>query len=119
MPDGEVPATLGVGDREGLLGRLLLVPALVYIVALVGVPFFLAIGLSLASATVGDPRIHHFVGLANFASVLHESAFPVALRNSVIVTLATLLLTLVLATAESELLARDFRGKWLVQILLI
>ncbi|TAL89358.1 MAG: sugar ABC transporter permease, partial [Rhodanobacter sp.] len=38
---------------------------------------------------------------------------------SIIVTCATLILTLVLATAESELLVRDFRGKWLWQILLI
>lgn len=109
----------GLGDREGLLGTLMLAPALVYIVALVGIPFFLAIALSLTSATIGNPTIHGFVGLANFASVLHESAFRLALRNSIIVTFATLVLTLVLATAESELLARNFRGKWLWQILLI
>ena len=119
------PASVGravrvsVGDRDGVLGGLMLAPALVYVVALVGVPFFLAIALSMASATVGDPTIHRFVGLANFGRVLHESAFPIALRNSVIVTTATLLVTIVLATMESELLVRDFRGKRLVQILLI
>lgn len=119
MRTTETAVRVGVGDREGLLGVLMLVPALVYIAALVGLPFCLAIALSLTSATIGDPSIHHFIGLANFASVLHESAFSLALRNSIIVTTATLIVTLVLATAESELLAREFRGKWLVQILII
>ncbi|MGH8306737.1 MAG: carbohydrate ABC transporter permease [Gammaproteobacteria bacterium] len=119
MPDTETTPRIGVGDRDGVLGGVMLAPALIYIAVLVGIPFFLAIALSLTSATVGDPSIHHFVGLSNFVRVLHESAFPLALRNSIIVTLATLVLTLVLATAESELLVRDFRGKWLLQILLI
>ena len=119
MARAEAAARIGVGDREGLLGTLMLAPALVYIAALVGLPFCLAIALSLSSATIGNPGIHHFVGLANFISAVHESAFPLALRNSVIVTAATLIITLVLATAESELLAHDFRGKWFWQILII
>jgi multiple sugar transport system permease protein len=119
MAGTEAAVRVGVGDREGLLGGLMLAPALVYVAALVGLPFCLAIALSLSSATIGNPSIHHFVGLANFISVVHESAFPLALRNSVIVTAATLIITLVLATAESELLAHDFRGKWFWQILII
>ncbi|MEA2931386.1 MAG: hypothetical protein QOI56_171, partial [Actinomycetota bacterium] len=42
-------------DREGVLAPLLLMPAVVYILALVAVPFFLAIGFSLSDVTVGDP----------------------------------------------------------------
>ncbi|MDE2196346.1 MAG: sugar ABC transporter permease [Gammaproteobacteria bacterium] len=109
----------GVADRDGLLGALMLAPAVIYIFILVAVPFFLAIALSVSDATVGDPRIHHFVGMRNFIRIIHESAFLVGLRNSIIITLVTLLLILVLATAESELLARDFRGKRLVQMFLI
>ncbi|TAM43044.1 MAG: sugar ABC transporter permease [Rhodanobacter sp.] len=119
MARADTEVRVSLGDREGLLGTLMLAPAFLYIAALVGIPFFLAIALSLSSATIGDPHIHGFVGLANFAHAMHESAFPIALRNSIIVTCATLILTLVLATAESELLVRDFRGKWLWQILLI
>ncbi|MGH8397199.1 MAG: carbohydrate ABC transporter permease [Gammaproteobacteria bacterium] len=119
MAHAETEVRPNLGDREGLLGTLMIAPAFVYIAALVGVPFFLAIALSMSSATIGDPGIHGFVGLANFVNVVHELAFPLALRNSIIVTVATLVLTLVLATAESELLVREFRGKWLWQILLI
>ncbi len=110
---------IGIADRGGVIGALMLAPAVIYVVALVGLPFLLAIALSLSSATVGDPTIHGFVGLANFISVAQEPAFQLALRNSFIVTFATLVVLTVLTIVEVELLARDFRGKRIVQILLI
>lgn len=106
-------------DRDGRLGALMLAPAIIYIVALVGIPFLLAIGLSVSNATVGAPGFHTFVGLDNFRRVLHDPAFPVALRNSIIVTLATLVITIILATAESELFARSFRFKRFWQVIII
>ncbi|TAM37671.1 MAG: sugar ABC transporter permease [Rhodanobacter sp.] len=115
----QADARLGVGDRPGLLGVLMLSPALLYIVLLVAVPFFIAIALSMASATVGAPGVHGFVGFQNYVAAVHEPEFLMGLRNSVIVTVATVVLILIFATIESELLARDFRGKWLFQILII
>lgn len=61
----------------------MLAPAVIYVIALVAVPFCLAIALSLSDATVGNPSAHQFVGLDNFASVIHEAAFTFALRNSI------------------------------------
>jgi multiple sugar transport system permease protein len=112
-------AHVGLADRDGVVGTLMLAPAVIYVLALVAVPFFLAIALSLSDATVGDPSIHHFVGLANFVSVVHEAAFIFALRNSVIITAATVVLLTILTIIQVELLAHDFRGKRLVEILLI
>jgi multiple sugar transport system permease protein len=107
-----------VADRETWLGTLMLLPAVVYILGLVAFPFFLAIALSLSDATVGDPSFD-FVGLANFQRALQAPQFLIAVRNSFIVTGATLAVILVLATALSELLSQEFRGKWLLQILVI
>ncbi|MEJ2667597.1 MAG: sugar ABC transporter permease [Deinococcales bacterium] len=104
-------------DRERALGWLMLSPALLYIAAFVGIPFVLAILLAFSDATVGNPTSFHFVGFANFAQILQQPQFLLALRNSAIVTLGTLAVLVVLATVASELLARDFRGKRLVQIL--
>lgn len=121
MPDSatHAPRQAGITDRSTTLGTLMLAPAILYIVALVGIPFLLAIGLSLSNATVGDPGFHTFVGLHNFKRVLGDPAFPVALRNSIIVTLATLIVTIILATAESELFARNFRFKRFWQVIII
>jgi len=117
-PRAEAP-TSAIVDRERALGWLMLSPALLYIVAFVGVPFVLAILLAFSNATVGNPTSFHFVGFANFARILQQPQFLISLRNSATVTLGTLVVLVVLATITSELLARDFRGKRLVQIVLM
>jgi multiple sugar transport system permease protein len=109
-----------VGDaleRPGVLGALMLAPAVLYVIAFVAVPFFIAIALSVSDATVGDPRIDSFVGLSNFFAVTQQEAFVLALRNSLIITAATVAGIVVLATIAVEILARDFRGKRLVHVL--
>lgn len=112
-------ARIGIADRDGVVGAIMLAPAVIYVIALVAVPFFLAIALSLSEATVGNPAIQQFVGLDNFISVVHDAAFMFALRNSIIITVATLALLTILTILQVELLARDFPGKRLAQILLI
>ncbi|MGH6777737.1 MAG: carbohydrate ABC transporter permease [Bradyrhizobium sp.] len=112
-------ARVGLADRDGLVGTIMLAPAVLYVVALVGLPFFLAIALSLSNATVGNPTIHQFVGLDNFISAVHDAAFLFALRNSIIITIATLVLLTILTIVQVELLARPFPGKKLAEILLI
>ncbi|HET7850337.1 MAG TPA: sugar ABC transporter permease [Pseudolabrys sp.] len=110
---------IALADRDGVVGTIMLAPAVIYVAGLVAIPFFLAIALSLSDATVGNPSIHDFVGLANFFSVVHEAAFIFALRNSIIITIATLVVLTILTIVEVEILARDFRGKRLAEILLI
>lgn len=105
-------------DREGLLAPAMLLPAVTYIVALVAVPFFLAIAYSLSDVTVGDPSFD-FVGLRNFREVLRDRVFLRSLGNSVVFTLSTLVAVLVLAKSLALVLTRDFRGKWLVRFLVL
>src|SRR5690554_268813 len=106
-------------DQPKVLAWLMLGPAVLYVVAFVGFPFLLAIALSLSDATIGDPSLDTFVGLANFRTVIQTDAFQLALRNSLIVTAGTLALVLVLATLASELLVHAFRGKRLFQMIFI
>jgi len=113
------PPRVGIADRDGVVGAIMLAPAVIYVIALVALPFFLAVALSLSDANVGNPRIHHFVGLDNFISVVHEAAFIFALRNSIIITVATLVLLTILTILQVELLAREFPFKRLAQIILI
>jgi len=104
-------------ERPGVLGAVMLAPAVLYVVFFVAVPFFMAILLSMSDATAGDPTIDTFVGLTNFVAVMQQEAFWTALWNSLIITVATVALIVVLATIAVEFLARDFRGKTLVQVL--
>ncbi|MGH9226498.1 MAG: carbohydrate ABC transporter permease [Acidimicrobiales bacterium] len=105
-------------DRERVLAPLLVAPAVLYIVALVAVPFFMAIAYSLSDVTVGDPSFD-YVGLRNFRNVWHDDVFRESLKNSLFMTGVTMGLVLVLAKVLALVLTQDFRGKWLVRFLVL
>lgn len=105
-------------DREGWLGPLMLLPAIVYILALVGFPLVLAILYSLSDVTVGDQSLD-FVGLENFRQIIKTPQFRRALMNTFLFAIASQVVIVVLATALAELLSQSFRGKWLVRFLII
>ena len=72
-------------DRKGFLGPLFLLPAVVYIVALVGIPFVIAIIFSVTDVTVGDTSLD-FVGLENFRRIIKTPQFQRALKDSLLFT---------------------------------
>jgi multiple sugar transport system permease protein len=105
-------------DREGLLGRLMLLPAVVYIIALVAIPFFMAIAYSLSDVTTGDSSFD-FVGLDQYRAVIRDSVFRKALGNTLLFTLISMTLVIVLGRMLAVILVSDFRGKWLVRFLVL
>jgi multiple sugar transport system permease protein len=105
-------------DSERWLWRAMLAPAIVYIVLLVGFPFFLSIYYSLSSVTVAS-REAHFVGFENFVRVTDNPTFWLALRNTIIITIVSQFFTLALANILAMALIADFRGKWLVRLLIL
>lgn len=105
-------------DRDGVLAPLMLLPSIVYIVALVAIPFFLAIAYSVSDVTVGDPSFD-YVGLRNFRAVLKDPVFRRSLENSLFITFVTMVLVLVLAKILALVLTRDFHGKWFVRFLIL
>lgn len=109
---------LGWLDDELSLGRVLLAPAVIYIAALVGFPFALAIAYSLSDVSVGSTTLH-FVGLRNFAGIMDDPTFWRSLRNAVVFTLVSQALVVVLGKVLAMALYKDFRGKWLVRLLIL
>jgi multiple sugar transport system permease protein len=105
-------------DDDQWLGRLMLAPAVIYIALLVGFPFLLSIYYSLSDATVGS-RTLHFVGMENFRRILESDTFWRSLRNALVFTLLSQLLVVVLAKILAMALYSDFRGKWLVRLLIL
>jgi multiple sugar transport system permease protein len=107
-----------LADREGLLARLMLLPSIVYIAALVALPFVVAIGYSLSDVTAGDPSFD-FIGLDNFRRAWRDPVFRQSLRNTFVFTAIAMVITVVLANVLARLLTADFRGKWLVRFLVL
>jgi multiple sugar transport system permease protein len=105
-------------DREGLLAPLFLLPAIVYIIALVAVPFLMALAFAFSDVTAGDPSFD-WVGFANFEAILDDPVFWRALRNTLVFTVIAMVLIVVLAKALAMILIADFRFKRLVRFFVL
>jgi multiple sugar transport system permease protein len=105
-------------DSERFLGAAMLMPAFVYILLLVGIPFVLAILFSFSDITVGSPQIDRLT-FETFQRVLNDRNFQRALSNNLFFTIASQLIILVLATTLALALTRSFHGKWLVRLLIL
>jgi multiple sugar transport system permease protein len=104
----------GVADRDGVLSWLLLTPAVVYILALVGVPFVLAVAFSFSDVTGGDPSFD-WVGLRNFERVFADPIFWRSLRNTFLFTAVSMLFIVIFGKVLANILIADFRGRWIVR----
>jgi len=107
-----------LADSDGALAWIFLMPSVVYIIALVAVPFFLAIGFAVSDVTAGDPS-YDYVGLRNFRAVFDDPVFWRSLGNTLIFTGVSMVLIVVLGKILANILVADFRGKWLVRFLVL
>ena len=107
-----------VADDERALAKLLIAPALLYIGLVMGVPFFLALWFSVSDVTVSSAA-GHFVGLENFRSAIDDPTFRRALGNTFLFAFASQAIVIVLSTVLAVALTREFRGKWMVRLLIL
>ncbi len=105
-------------DSERWLGPLLIGPAVLYIVLLVGVPFFMALYYSVSNTTTGGGTLG-FVGLRNFTNIVGTPKFQTALKNTLVFALLSQTVILLFSNALALVLQTDFRGKWLIRFLIL
>ncbi len=104
--------------RQGWLGPAMFLPAVFYILALVGLPFLLAFLYAVGDVKVGSVG-YHFVGLRNFRSILENPAFLRAVRNSLVFTVSSQVLVLVGALSLALALKERFPGRGVVRFLIL
>jgi multiple sugar transport system permease protein len=107
-----------VFEERRFLGPLLITPAVLFIVLLVGAPLGMAIYLSLTDATAGS-LTGDFVGFQNYLDAWDSENFRRALRNTVIFTLVSQAIVVVGAGFLAHALVRNFRGKWFLRFLVL
>jgi multiple sugar transport system permease protein len=107
-----------LADRDGVLAWFFLAPTVVYIIALVGLPFVLAVAFSLSDVTSGDPS-YDWVGLQNFERIFTDPVFWGSLRNTFLFTAVSMLLIVVFGKVLANVLIAQFRGRWLVRFLVL
>jgi len=101
------------------LGALMFLPAVAYIVLLIGVPFVLAVMYAFSDARIGSGASLHFVGLDNFRSILQSPSFRAALRNSIVFTVVAQIIVILCSTILSIALEKPFRGRKFLRFLIL
>ena len=105
-------------DSERVLGPLMLAPAVLYIVLLVGAPLLFALYLSMSNATTGS-QTFDFVGPANFIRAVQNSIFRSALTNTFIFTIIAQVLVIIFGNILALTLQQKFRGRSIVRFLIL
>lgn len=105
-------------DRPEWLGPLMIGPAVLYILLIVGLPFLLALYYSVSDISMGR-RTLGFVGLKNFISVVPTLKFQTSLQNTFVFAIVSQVLVIILANILALALLKEFRGKWVVRLLLL
>jgi len=105
-------------SRRLAFGYLLLAPAALYVLLLVGIPFLFSLYLAMSDASVGD-QVATFVGFGNFRAAWEMDTFRDALRNSIVFLVVAAIFKSILGTSLAFLLLQNFKGKKLVRALVV
>jgi multiple sugar transport system permease protein len=109
---------LNVFERQRVLAAVLIGPAVVFILALIGGPLVLAVYLSLTDA-VGGTLAGEWVGLNNFREAWDDPNFRRALRNTLLFTIVSQAIVLLCAGLIAHALTRPIRGRWILRLLIL
>src|SRR5215472_4810011 len=98
--------------RDFYVHAALPAPALLIVVGAIVFPLALELWYSLSDAQVG--QLGRFVGLANYAYLLHQRTYHDALLNTVVYTVTSIVIKAILGVAVALAVARHFPGRRLV-----
>ena len=105
-------------ERDSVLGPVLLLPSVLYLLALVGFPLVLVFLYAFSDVTTGNPSLH-LVGLSTFAAAIHDPVFLVSLTYTFVITFLSPILVIVLSLVLAFALSEQFPGRWLVRLLIL
>ena len=102
------------------IGRLLVLPALIFAILVTQAPFLLTIWYSLQRWNLNRPERRAFVGLDNYVYLFtRDPAFLEAISNTVVFVVGSVLASLVLGLLYAELVNHRFPGRGIVRTMLI
>src|SRR5918997_6398732 len=102
------------------IGRLLVLPALIFAILVTQAPFLLTIWYSLQRWNLNRPDRRAFVGLDNYVFLItRDPAFLEAIRNTVVFVVGSVVASLALGLLYAELVNHRFPGRGIVRTMLI
>ena len=101
------------------LARLMVSPAVILLLLWMIVPLALAIYFSFLRYNLLNPALQGFTGFDNYVYFVQQSAFWVALRNTLVLVLGVLLVTVFGGLGLAVLLNQRFWGRGVVRVMVI
>jgi multiple sugar transport system permease protein len=114
---GRATARRSLLERESVFSWAMLAPGVLFLLAFVAYPFFYGIFLSFQERRVASPGT--FVGLANFATQLHDAVFWQVTGNTFVYTIVATLLKMIGGLAMALVINQQFRGRNLARAFLL
>jgi multiple sugar transport system permease protein len=99
------------------MGYLLVLPAVIYVLALIGFPLVLGLWYSLTDVTVA--REGQFIGLRNFVEATRDSSFRLAVRNTLIIGVVATAAKITLSVGLAFLMLGAFPGRRVLRTLFV
>src|SRR5947199_5406992 len=93
-------------DREGVLGYLLMTPALLLLTVFIAYPFVLGVWYSMSDVQIFG--LGKFIGLANYQTLLNSPVFLQTVKNSFVYTSVATVFKLVLGLLLALLMNQTF-----------
>jgi multiple sugar transport system permease protein len=104
--------------RDAALGYLLLAPAALLLLVLVGYPFVTAIIVSMQRKLLGSP-VATWVGLANYAAILTDQTFWIVVRNVLVFAGTSVAIKVVLGTSVALALNESMPARGIIRSIVI
>jgi multiple sugar transport system permease protein len=105
-----------LADRERFLAWVFLLPPIVYLVALVAVPFCLTVAYAFSGT---KDRTSRFSGLHNIRAIVTDEVVWRSAAHTLILTSASVVLVMIFGKLLAGILRMDFRGKWPIRFLVL
>ena len=117
-PELARPVVRRLSDQQ--IGRLLVLPALIFAILVTQAPFLLTIWYSLQRWNLNRPERREFIGLDNYVYLLtQDRAFYEVVFNTVVFVVGGVVASLVLGMLYAELVNHRFPGRGIVRTLMI
>ena len=104
-------------ENPNILGFIFVAPAELLLLVFLAYPFLLGLWLGFTNTIVG--REGSFVGFENYAYLLQDPSFWLAVFNTFLYTIVAVILKAVLGTGLAVILNRDFRGKGFMRAIIL
>src|ERR687885_1461288 len=100
-------------DREGILGYVLMTPALLLLIVFIAYPFVLGVWYSMSDVQIFG--LGRFIGLKNYTDLWQSPVFQQTLRNSFVYTISATIFKLALGLGMALVMNQHFPFKNMVR----